>query len=122
MHKWLSAISIVCLTQLFSTEEYSSGELIQSPVSEFLGLLGEVEKIYVSPDAVVATGQGLFVKTEDGNQIPIPFLISSENGCFTIMKQNDATVYPVIRCRNCDLPFSPTFFNKGKCPRCGVQN
>jgi len=113
----------------FSTGEYTNKENIQSSILSLLNgrdkaisLIESDGKVYLKPEAIVPTEQGLFVKTESGDYLEIPFLISGEHGCYTVLNQSDSTVYPVIRCKNCNTPFSPTIFNQGKCPRCGTQN
>ena|ERR1700722_14748056 len=80
------------------------------------------DRIYLKSEAIVFTEQGLFVKTSSGEYIEIPCLMSSPQGCYTVLSQTNSTVYPLIRCKNCNLPFNPNIFNKGKCPRCGTQN
>ena len=113
----------------FSKEEYTSKAFNQSVVLELLNsgdrAIVQVEesgKVFLRPTVIFPTERGLFIKTECGDYVQIPFLVSSEQGCYTVLTPTDSTIYPIIRCKKCDLPFNPNIFNLGRCPRCGTQN
>ena len=77
-------------------------------------------EIYFKPSHLTITDRGLYLRTASRGLLQIPALLSNQKGAYTVM--TDATVYPIIRCKSCNTPFSPTIFNRGKCPRCGTQN
>jgi hypothetical protein len=128
MHRFLCLFFAFCSFPVFSNDHYTDCAFNESSILELLEcqdraiLKVEEEKVYLRPDALVLTEQGIFVKTEAGKCLEVPLLLSSQQGCYTIFSQTNATVYPVIKCKNCKQPFNPNFFNKGKCPRCGTQN
>ncbi|NGX27059.1 MAG: hypothetical protein K940chlam6_00986 [Chlamydiae bacterium] len=82
------------------------------------------QKIYFNSDKIIPHNDGLYLQTQSGEFYRIPFLMSNESGCFTVFSssQINSTIYPIIKCKNCNKPFNPNIFNKGKCPHCGTQN
>ena len=85
-------------------------------------MIFEKDRLYVNPKSVLINENGIFLQIPDGAQIPLTALFSDSHGCYTSASAGLATVYPVITCRNCKTPFSPTIFDLGKCPHCGFRN
>jgi len=110
---------------LFSAQEYRTGELFQSEIldnsteKEFLSI--DEDKLFLNPDKIFVTNDGIFLETPMG-LIELSTLYSCSQGVYTKYSEVDSTVYPVIKCKNCGLPFNPNFYNKGRCPNCGTQN
>lgn len=82
----------------------------------------EKTKLYLNPKAISITENGIFLQLPNGEQAALSALFSDSQGCFISLDTELATVYPVVRCKNCGIPFHPSIFNKGKCPKCGTQN
>lgn len=96
-------------------------QLIAENDSSIVSIQNE-NKVYLNFANIISNECGLFLRTSNGEFYRIPFLFSNDQGCFTLLSQENFTVYPRIKCWNCDKYFTPTFFNKGKCPHCGEQN
>jgi Zn finger protein HypA/HybF involved in hydrogenase expression len=82
--------------------------------------------VYLNADRVVVERDGIFLISEEDLLFRLMSICNDIRGIYTQvpgLTSHIATVWPaVIRCRNCNLPFSKTIFNKGVCPSCGIQN
>lgn len=82
-------------------------------------------KLYLNLERLVVTPEGLFLQSDFDGFVKIPFVSVDGQGVYTLASNLSnvfAAVYPVIKCRNCQRPFSPNIFNMGVCPNCGYQN
>lgn len=98
-------------------------QLIAIEDASILSIENEQE-VYLNPSKIIALEEGMFLETQGGEYIRIPLLLSGERGCFTLLaneKQN-SVIYPLIKCKGCTRLFTPSIFNRGKCPHCGTQN
>ncbi len=98
----------------------SSLEGVQKP-SHMIDIL-ENDRFYVNSDSILINEDGILLQTDHGSKISIPSVFCDSQGCFVRFDTMLATIYPIIRCKNCNTAFSPNFFNRGKCPKCGMQN
>lgn len=96
-------------------------ELLKQNDPSIISIENENE-VYFNPAKIIPNESGLFLQTFNGECYRIPFIFSNDQGCFTLLSFENYTVYPRKKCRNCERMFTPTFFNKGKCPHCGAQN
>ena len=119
MCSWLSVFSGEYIKREFN--ESALLNLLDSGDSSVISIEKSGE-VYLRADKILITENGIFVQTDSNERFQIPFLSSNTRGCYSLLTQSDSTVYPVISCKNCGVRFSPTFFNRGKCPRCGTQN
>ncbi|MBS0626309.1 MAG: hypothetical protein JSS32_09690 [Verrucomicrobia bacterium] len=127
----LSALAIASLSQGYCGEErpnhdYVSYDLIDLSNGQDGSILSkESNKIYVNPNRISVSEDGITLKSDFGSEVKLPLIACDTAGIFIDISSNEeisATQYPVIKCRNCRRPFSPTFFNRGRCPSCGFQN
>jgi hypothetical protein len=115
---------------LFFSLDCTAKELNSQTISELISVndnaivgIKDAERIYVKPDNVLVNQDGIFLNTQTQGLLRLPILLSSVQGCYVPFHNHDTgTVYPVINCVKCGLPFSPSIFNWGVCPHCGTKN
>ncbi len=132
MHKFRFFLSRVTLLgflfvgQLYSTSFDKSVCSVLDEAGDSAILKIEENRIFLNPEKIVILREGIFLSTESYGLLEVVSLHSTGSGIYTEITESGcevATVWPaVIRCRNCNAPFSKTIFNGGICPRCGTQN
>ncbi|MBX9744324.1 MAG: hypothetical protein K2X08_03835 [Chlamydiales bacterium] len=131
MRKIAQFLVVLGMCNVLYGEKYTDRKFIEKKLVE-LGhcqdeaIVGYIEdKCYINPDRIsIATG-GILLHTDFGGLLSLSGIASDYLGIYTTVSLRPdelGTVYPIIRCKNCNKPFSPTFINKGVCPHCGIQN
>ncbi len=115
----------LCLLFCFSL--FADEALIYEIVEEHPDAIEFYEegKLYLKPDRIRATPQGLFLYSPDDDQwLPIVHMFSDTQGCYIAARSDimsGSILQPTtIRCTHCSCNYQPSVFNLFKCPNCGL--
>lgn len=79
-------------------------------------------KIYLKPDRILPSEQGLMLIGDDLSQILLPQVYSDINGCFVKSSNNSSFLnHYFMNCWNCSFQF-PADTATTCCPRCNCEN
>jgi hypothetical protein len=134
MHKLpIFLLSIVFFSFFGATQAYAvsirpldaSGLFMLDSSKDPAVLAVEGDSVYLNVENIVVNTDGIFLSTNENILFQLSALFSNEIGVYTrVLETNPslATVWPIIKCKNCGNHFAKTIFNKGECPVCGTIN
>lgn len=135
MHKLpIFLLSIAFFSFLGTTQAHTAASIRPLDTTELFildssrdpAILGvEGDNIYLNTANIVINKDGIFLSNNESVLFQLNSIFSNEIGIYTrVLETNPslATVWPIIKCKNCGSYFAKTIFNKGECPVCHVIN